>query len=125
VWFFVWFIECQEDILKVASEGETIEQNLQFWLIQDRQILLSEDMSTLLLLVDSPQAKLKLLKLHCFTFFGRDDKRLRDFIEAGRALLSIYSLLRLEGGSPFRACSPLIRFTPIFTSVPTALLSIK
>ena len=59
----MWFIECQEDVLKVESEGETIEQNLQVWLTQDRQILLSEDMSTLLELVDSPQGKLELFKL--------------------------------------------------------------
>ena len=58
----MWFVECQEDVLKAASEGETIEQNLQVWLTQDRQILLREDMSTLLDFVNSPQGNLELLK---------------------------------------------------------------
>jgi hypothetical protein len=48
-------------------------------------------MSSLLGFVYSPQSKLELLKLACviFSVFGRDDERLPDFIEEGRALLSI------------------------------------
>jgi hypothetical protein len=50
----MWCIECQVDVLKVASEGETIAHDLQVCLTPDLQILLSEDMSTLLEFVDAP-----------------------------------------------------------------------
>ena len=67
---------------------------MQVRLAPDLQILLSEDMSTLLELVDTPQDKLKLLKLHCviITVRGREDERLFDIIEG--CALALYSSIK-------------------------------